>query len=263
MHPTGGWPRARVFGYEIDRVEKATLMSWAAELEQGDKPRRVVTANLNYLSLARKDADLARLIQTGDVVVADAQPLVWAAQALGEPVPERITGHDLVAACLKTAADRDLSVFFLGGVPGVAAKAAENVRARYPNIRIMAHEGGRFDARGKAEMHADLVRIIHEFKPHFLFVALGVPKQDYWLAANLEELGVPFSSGIGQVFDVIAGRLKRAPMWMQRASLEWFYQMQQEPKRLWRRFIIGCTPTAVMLAGSVMKERILNGRRPL
>jgi N-acetylglucosaminyldiphosphoundecaprenol N-acetyl-beta-D-mannosaminyltransferase len=256
------WPRARVYGYEIDRVSKATLMDWAAGLRQGDRPRRIVTANLNYLTLARTNPELEHMIKSADVVVADAQPLVWAAQALGEPMPERITGHDLVAECLRTAWSRNLSVFFLGGVPGVALKAAEKVRERYAGIRIMAHEGGRFSDKGKAEMHQDLVKMIHEFRPHFLFVALGVPKQDYWLADNLEELGVPFSSGIGQVFDVIAGRLKRAPAWMQKASLEWFYQMQQEPQRLWKRFILGCTPTAVRLAGSVLVERITNGRRP-
>lgn len=244
--------RIEILGFPMDQVSSAELMQWChAQVE----PQHIVTLNLNYLTLVRNMPKLAKIVRNADMVVADAMPLVRVASWLNQPFPEKITGHDLVERSAEHAAKHGLGVLLLGGGPGVANSAAETLSTRYPGLRIKGTDHGGFDANGVPDDKDQLFRMVHEFQPHFLFVALGVPKQDYFIAEHLEELKVPVTAGIGCVFDVLAGNIKRAPDWMQRASLEWLFQMLQEPKRLWKRFILGCIPTAVRLGWFTLKTK--------
>jgi len=243
-----------ILGFKMDRISVPELMEWCHNQET---PRHIVTLNLNYLTLVRKLPNLNDVVKSADMIVADAMPLVRVADWLKQPFPEKITGHDLVDTCAEYASKHDLGVFFLGGGPGVADAAAQMLASRYSGLRIKGTDHGGFDADGVPEDKDALFQEIQEFQPHFLFVALGVPKQDYFIANHLHELNVPISAGIGCVFDVLAGRINRAPQWMQDASLEWLFQMLQEPKRLWKRFILGCIPTAIRLAWFALKAKCL------
>lgn len=246
-------PRINLLGFEIDQISSNDLMKWCHAQRE---PRHIVTLNLNYLTLVRKLPKLASIVKSADMVVADAMPLVRVAGWLGHPFPEKITGHDLVEMSAEYAASNNLGVFLLGGGPGIAVAAAEALAAKYPGLRVKGTSHGGFDVDGVPDEKDTLVSEIRDFEPHFLFVALGVPKQDYFISGHMQELGVPVSAGIGCVFDVLAGRIHRAPRWMQQASLEWLFQMLQEPQRLWKRFILGCVPTAVRLAWYAMKAKL-------
>ncbi len=242
-----------ILGFDMDRISVPELLNWCHSQQT---PQHIVTLNLNYLTLVKKLPKLDSVVKSADMVVADAMPLVRVAGWLKQPFPEKITGHDLVDTCSEYASKHDLGVFFLGGAPGVADAAAQAQADRYPGLRIMGTDHGGFDADGIPERRDELIKTIKDFEPHFLFVALGCPKQDYFIAAHRDELNVPISSGIGCVFDVLAGRINRAPQWMQNASLEWLFQMLQEPKRLWKRFILGCIPTAFRLAWFALKAKL-------
>lgn len=246
-------PRINLLEFDLDRIQPDQLMRWCHDQTA---PQHIVTLNLNYLTLVQKLPKLKAIVKSANMTIADAMPLVRVAQFLNQPFPEKITGHDLVDLSAEYSSKHDLGVFLLGGGPGVAQAAADALASKYPGLRITGTDHGGFDADGIPEDRDKLVADIQEFRPHFLFVALGVPKQDYFIAAHREILEVPISAGIGCVFDVLAGRINRAPQWMQKASLEWLFQMVQEPKRLWKRFILGCIPTAFRLAWFAMKAKV-------
>ena len=222
-----------------------SLLERFASFIREDTPHQVVTVNLQFLSEARKNRVFAQVINSADVVVADGMPLVWMSRLLGVPVPQRITGHDLLSQCAALAAEKGHAIFLLGGAPGVAEEAADRLRQAYPGLRVRGTGHGHFPSRGAAEQQAELVSDIREFRPQFLFVALGCPKQDYWVHDYLQELGVPVCLGVGGTLDVYVGRLKRSPVWMQRFGLEWIYRLQQEPRRLWRRYMLEDLPSHI------------------
>ncbi|MCS7303668.1 MAG: WecB/TagA/CpsF family glycosyltransferase [Thermoguttaceae bacterium] len=215
------------FAQTVDRVE------WL--IRQG-KPSFFITANLHYALLCQQDARLQRVNQKAAFLTADGMPLVWISRLLGQPIPERVTGADLLWALCQRAAQRDYGVFFLGGQPGVAQRAASLLQARYPGLRIVGMEAPLFEQLGRNE-HAQLVHRIRQAKPDLLFVALGQPKGELWLAEHIEQLGVPAAVQIGAGLDFVAGRQRRAPGWIRQIGLEWFWRFLCEPGRLGPRYL--------------------------
>lgn len=258
---TRGWgladerPRARILDLELDRVTVGAVMERIKGFIQQDTPHQIVTVNLQFVSVARKNREFAQLINQSDLVVADGMPLVWMSRLLPAPIPERITGQDLFSQCAALAAEKGYGVFLLGGAPGAAREAAAKLTTVYPGLRVTGTEHGRFPQRGPAENQEALVQALREFKPRFLFVGLGCPKQDFWIRDNMQHLGVPVCVGVGGTFDVFAGRLKRSPAWMQRCGVEWAFRLQQEPRRLWKRYLMQDLPTALRIFTSVFRSR--------
>jgi N-acetylglucosaminyldiphosphoundecaprenol N-acetyl-beta-D-mannosaminyltransferase len=165
----------------------------------------------------------------------DGQPLVWASRILGSPLPEKISGADLVDPLLARAGRRGWRVFLVGGAPGSARTAAQRFAAAY-GVQIAGVEDGRIDL---AEGPADdaLVERIRQARPHLVLVALGAPKQEIWIAARRARLAPAVSLGVGAALDFAAGAVRRAPRWMQPAGLELRYRLVQEPRRLARRYL--------------------------
>jgi N-acetylglucosaminyldiphosphoundecaprenol N-acetyl-beta-D-mannosaminyltransferase len=158
----------------------------------------------------------------------------WASHALGNPLPERVAGSDLVPQLLALAAKNNHKVFFLGGEPAVAAEAVRRVCAAHPGLTA-SHYSPPF--RPLAEMnHAEIIQRVREAAPQILFVSFGCPKAEKWIAQHLRELGVPVCIGVGATIDFLAGHFRRAPVWMQRSGLEWLYRLGQEPRRLGGRY---------------------------
>ena len=150
------------------------------------------------------------------------------ARVLGLPVAERVSGVDLVARICERAADKGYAVFLLGALPGVAEDAARSLQSRCTGLRIVGTRDGYFSPEDEPKV----VQEIAEAKPDILFVGLGAPRQEKWISRHMEALQVPVAIGVGGTFDVLAGRAKRAPEWMQRAGLEWLYRLLREPSRL-------------------------------
>lgn len=191
----------------------------------------VVTANAEIIMLAQKDPAYKRLLrEEADLVLPDGAGTVWAGNYLGYTVPERVAGYDLYLRLLEQAARRQIPVYFFGGAPGVAEAAAAEGRRRWPGLQVAGCRNGYF----QPEEEAAIVQDINQSGAQMLFAALGAPKQEQWLLRHARELAPLLRMGIGGSFDVLAGRVKRAPEWMQKARLEWFYRLLKQPSRFKR-----------------------------
>lgn len=208
-----------------------------------DRPRYVCTGNLDHLVIAGRDPAFRELYKKADLVVADGAPVVWLSRiAGGSPLPERVAGSDLFWEIARVSGEANLKLFFLGGRPGAGARAAELALQRYPGARIVGTycpPRETFDTKAERDR---IRRMIRRAEPDILLVALGAPKQEKWIAANKDELGVPVSIGVGGSFEMAAGMRRRAPRWLQRTGLEWLYRLAQEPARLFRRYVVDDLP---------------------
>lgn len=196
-------------------------------------PSYFITANLYYAMVTDENADLPAINERAAFVLADGMPLVWAARGR---LPERVTGSDLIFRICERAAARGHRLYFLGGAPGVGDEAAAKLRARYPGVQIVGIEAPDMGALTADDTAALLCRV-REAKTDLLFVALGQPKGERWMAAHIEALGVPLCVQVGATLDFVAGRVKRAPRWMQKTCVEWVFRMLQEPRRLGPRYL--------------------------
>lgn len=191
----------------------------------------VVTANAEIIMMAQEDAEYRRLLlEDTDIILPDGAGTVWAGNYLGYTVKERVAGYDLYVRLLEESAARGFKVFFLGGTPGVAEAAAEEGRRRWPELQVVGCRDGYF----KPEEEDAIVAEINASGADILFAALGAPKQEKWLQRHAKALKPYLLMGIGGSFDVLAGKVKRAPKWMQEARLEWFYRLCKQPKRFVR-----------------------------
>ncbi|MCL5946515.1 MAG: WecB/TagA/CpsF family glycosyltransferase [Chloroflexi bacterium] len=233
--------RITLLDVRIDVVDLWETMQFVREAIASRRPHQIVTVNVDFLKLARGDTGYRHLLNTADLAVADGMPLVWASRLMGMPLPQRITGMDLMLGCAELAAREQRRMFFLGGTEGVAHQAAERLQERFPGLIIggvYAPPMGSFSPHE----HARMVRCIREACPDMLFVAFGAPRQDIWIREHMAELRVPVAVGVGGTFNFLAGRVRRAPVWMQDTGLEWLFRLQQEPKRLWRRYLLQDLP---------------------
>ena len=229
--------------HRVTRAQALELLErWIAE-RQGT--RLVMTPDTPALLRARRDPALLEAYEQADLVTPDGAGLVWASRTLNpeNPLPMRVSGIDLLEAFCARAAERGYRVFFLGAAPGVAQEAAARLQARHPKLKVVGARHGYFSA----EEEPSIVRAIGRARPDALFVGLGVPKQELWMVrhrAELAELDVPVVMGVGGAFDVLAGRLPRAPERWRRLGLEWLWRTLREPwrvRRVWRLplFVLG------------------------
>jgi N-acetylglucosaminyldiphosphoundecaprenol N-acetyl-beta-D-mannosaminyltransferase len=194
---------------------------------------QIATVNPEFVMAAQKDADFLALLQTADLSIPDGVGLLWAARMMGERLPERVAGSELVYHLAGLAAEKGCPVFLLGAAPGVADAAAAVLKNHYPTLIIAGTYAGSPDP---AENDA-IVQHINDSAAALLFVAYGAPKQDKWIARNRENLTpVRAAIGIGGAFDFITGRSVRAPQWMQKLGIEWLHRLYHEPWR-WRRML--------------------------
>jgi len=194
------------------------------------QPHFVVTANAEMVMQAQEDDELFTILKQADLVLADGAGVVWASKHNGCPLPERVAGADLVNRILSLAASKQYRIFLLGAAPGVAEQAVIRAKSAYRGIEICGVKDGFFTTGEEAAV----IAAIRAAKPDILLVGLGVPRQEKWLWHNKELLGTPVCMGVGGVIDVLAGVSKRAPLWMQKASLEWAYRLIKQPSRIGR-----------------------------
>jgi N-acetylglucosaminyldiphosphoundecaprenol N-acetyl-beta-D-mannosaminyltransferase len=195
----------------------------------------VVTPNVDFLVKAQRDAELRTILVNADLVLCDGKPIVWASHLLGEPLPGRVAGSDLIPLLLQRAAQRGWRVFLLGGSPGVAAEAARRIGASHPLLPPVAHFSPAF--RPLEEMdNGEIISRIRAARPHIMLVCFGCPKQEKWISRNRHLLDVPVLIAAGATVDFLAGNMARAPVWMRRSGTEWVFRLLQEPRRLASRY---------------------------
>ena len=222
--------RVNILGVAVDAVTMPEAVAAVEYYMDARAGVTVATANAEMIMRATKDAALRDVLAAAALVVPDGAGTVWAARHLGHAMPERVAGYDLVQELLRRAPAAHRRVYFFGAAPGVAEKAKAKAEQLYPGIEIVGVRDGFFSA----DMNDAIISDIRTARPDLLLVALGVPKQEKWIHEHLARLGVPVAIGVGGTLDVMAGVMKRAPRWMQKAKLEWLIRGMLQPKRAGR-----------------------------
>ncbi len=230
--------KVNILGIKVDRVGMAETIARVEKFIAEGKPRIVITPNVDHLIKARKDKEFKAIYENADLSVPDGVPLLWAAKFLGTPLVERVNGTDLFEALCACAAERGYRVFFLGAAPGVAVEAARKLTRRHPRLKVVGVYSPPFDFFNSFGENQKIEASIRAARPNILFVGLGAPKQEKWIARHRHKLQVPVSVGIGASFEYVAGLTVRAPRWMQRPGLEWLYRIIENPSRYWKRYFV-------------------------
>lgn len=256
--------RVRVDDVAFDKVTmRETVSRIVAMARKRDRARYVCTGNLDHLVIVSRDEAFKAAYDNADLVVADGAPIVWLSKLAATDeqaiLPERVAGSDLFWELAKASSETGVRLFFLGGVPGAAAKAAQIAEKRYPGAKIIGTYCPPFETFNTEEEQRRIRDVVRSANPDILLVAFGAPKQEKWIAANKDLLGVPVSIGVGGSFEMAAGMLKRAPKWVQQLGLEWFYRFAQQPKRLFQRYFVDDLP---YLLGAAVRTAIARVRGP-
>jgi N-acetylglucosaminyldiphosphoundecaprenol N-acetyl-beta-D-mannosaminyltransferase len=256
---------AVLLGTPIDDVTlDETLDIVAAMVTEGRRSGRchqIATVNVDFVVNAADDDALRAVMVDTDLAIPDGMGVVWGARLLGTPIRERTAGADLVPALVARAAHEGWRVCLFGGAPGVAAQAAELMRRDAPTADIVVVDAPRVEADGTTD--PDVVAAVRDVGADIVAVALGNPKQERWIARHGAAIGAPVAIGIGGTLDFLIGTTTRAPMWMQRAGLEWIHRAASEPRRLVGRYahdLVVFGPALVRLAWVGRRRRPRDGR---
>jgi N-acetylglucosaminyldiphosphoundecaprenol N-acetyl-beta-D-mannosaminyltransferase len=245
-----------LLGCRIDALTMSETLDRVEQIIRQGEPAQHVVINVAKVVMMNRDDRLQGIIRNCALVNADGQAIVWVASILKKPLPERVAGIDLMIALLKLAETKRYTVYFLGAHEEVLARFLDTVSGQFPGLRIAGSRNGYF-SEGES---FDVVRQIRRAGPDILFVGISSPKKEYWLAENLTALNVPFVMGVGGSFDVLAGKVRRAPRWMQKAGLEWLYRVLQEPRRMWKRYLVGNTKFILLVIREYFKTRFSASR---
>ena len=238
-----------ILGLAVNRITMEELLQATQECIESRKQLLLGVVNVAKVVNARKNSLLRESLERADIIVADGQPLIWLSRLLGSPLPERIPGIDVMYELLREANDKHYGIYFLGARREVLQGVIEIVRRDYPGIRVAGYRDGYFD-KDEEERVAEDVRDSHA---DIIFVAISPPKKEIFLDKWQELMAVPVCHGVGGSFDVLAGITKRAPVWMQNSGLEWLYRLSQEPRRMWKRYLITNTIFLKLCFGAVLR----------
>ncbi|QQE78738.1 WecB/TagA/CpsF family glycosyltransferase [Alicyclobacillus sp. SO9] len=228
----------RIQHIAFSQVTKAEVLQLISECVNGAcGGGQIVTVNSDILLKSERDKELARIIHNAWLVTPDGTPIIWLSRLIGNPLPERVTGADLVVDICKESEKAGLAIFFLGGNPGVAELAKHRAEEKWHGANIVSTYCPSPEELMDSALSARIVDKINDSGANVLLVGLGAPKQEKWIDRHREEIRPPVLIGVGASFDFLAGTLPRAPKWMQVVGLEWLFRLITEPRRLWRRYL--------------------------
>lgn len=232
----------KIFGVRVDNVslDEATNKIEAFLKDEGLKT--IYTPNTEIVMACKEDKKLRNIVNSGDLIIPDGIGLIYASNIKKKPLKERVTGFDLSIKILEIANRGGYSLYLLGGKEGIAKKAGEKIKEKYPNINIVGYHHGYFKGSHLGEKdHPEEIAIVDEIcekKPDIIFVGLGFPKQEIWIHENKERLQAKVIIGNGGTMDILSGNIKRAPEIFQKLGLEWFYRLIKEPSRIKRQLVL-------------------------
>lgn len=218
----------------IDSLTMTETLDVINQSIQNNHPLHHCVVNAAKLVNMRKDPQLRESVVNSDIINADGQAVVWAARLLGKKIPERVAGIDLMEKLVEMAHQNQYKIFFLGAKDAVVQTVVSKYAEKYSSDIIAGYRNGYF----KKEEEDEVAHQIRNSGAHILLVAITSPKKEIFLNQHKDLINTPFIMGVGGSFDVVAGEVKRAPHWMQRNGLEWFYRVIQEPKRMWKRYLV-------------------------
>lgn len=252
MHDTG---RVRMFGLPIDALTLEETAQKARRMAKSGKPHQHVVVNAAKVVAAQEDERLARVIDSCDLVSADGMSIVWAGRLLGAKLPERVPGIDLMVRLLELASEDGSSVYLLGAKRTVVEALAAQLRRSHPGLNIVGARDGYW------ENDDEIVAAVRHAHPQYLFLGIPSPRKEFWLRRWLPELEAGLVMGVGGSFDVLAGLRHRAPRWAQGHGLEWLWRLLQEPRRMWRRYLVGNARFSWLVAYEWGRQRFGNSTR--
>lgn len=240
-----------LFGLSLSCMTYAETLDWLEQEILQRPPARacVFSANVDQLIRHRNDPSFRKTYEFADLVVPDGMPVVWSSRLAGQPVPERVTGIDLMLGLCQRAADKGYRCFLLGSEPEICAQAVEVLQHNVPGLLICGCHHGYFRDDGP------VMEAIHHARGDILFVGMGSPRQEIWLQNNFSRLPCRLALPVGGSFEVLAGRRRRAPALLQKSGMEWAWRMLQEPRRLGRRYLIEDLRFLPMALGEIRARR--------
>ena len=247
-----------VLGVPVSIVDMAAALAVIDGWIAARRHEFVCLRDVHGVMACQDDPELMRIHRRAGMVAPDGVPLVWLGRLMGHQGIRRVCGPDLLPALCEHSLARGTRHFFYGGAPGVAERLAERLRARFPGLEVAGTHTPPFRPLSEAE-DAAVVAKIDESRADIVWIGLGTPKQERWMAAHLGRLEAPVMLGVGAAFDFHAGTVRRAPAWMQRSGLEWLFRLVSEPRRLWRRYLV-LAPRFVVLVALQVLGLTRNGR---
>jgi len=244
--------RVDILGVAIDKMTMRDVIETAEEYISSRRQLLLGVVNVAKVVNIRKDERLRQSIEQADIVLADGAPLVWLSRLLGRPLPGRVAGIDIMVELLKAADKKHWRVYFLGARPEALSRLIEVVKKDFPGVLIAGYRDGYFT---EAQEEA-VAKSIRDSNADILFVGISPPKKEIFLSKWHQYLDIRVCHGVGGSFDVLAGITKRAPLWMQKSGLEWFYRLLQEPRRMWKRYLVTNTVFILLGVGAVIRARL-------
>lgn len=224
-----------VFGIRLDNLTLEEAADKVAEFAREGRGRTVFFVNAHCVNVAFSDPDYMELLQKADLVLPDGIGIRLAGLILKQKIRDNVNGTDLFPVLCERLAQASSSVFLLGALPGLAERVAMWIERKHPGLLVAGTYHGYFGPE-EEEM---VVERIASSRAQVLLVAMGVPKQEKWIARNIRKCGVGVALGVGGLFDFYSGRIPRAPKWMRQVGMEWLFRLAMEPRRLWKRYLIG------------------------
>jgi N-acetylglucosaminyldiphosphoundecaprenol N-acetyl-beta-D-mannosaminyltransferase len=242
-------PRVSLFGISIHNLTMAEAVDDVVDRAREHRRTVVSFVNAHCVNIAWNDPAYREALRSGDLTFADGSGMRLAGRLLRRPLRDNVNGTDMFPALVSATAGTGLRLYLLGARPGVADGVADWIRATSPSTVVAGADHGYHGVDG----HDALVERIRSARPDILFVAMGVPGQEEWLVAHLEATGAPVGIGVGGLFDMVSGRIPRAPAWMRRFGIEWIWRLAKEPGRMWQRYLVG----NVVFVVHALHERLL------
>lgn len=225
-----------ILGVPIDAVtrDEAGIITENLIKESNKSCKMIFAPNVEFIMYAQKDKEFFDILKQSSLSTPDSIGVIIGAKLQKKSFPERIPGQSYFRKIIELSNEKGYSIYLLGGKPGIPEKAKENLEKIFPNVNIIGYHHGYFDENEEKEVISE----INELKPNVLFVALGAPRQEKWIYNHRNELKVDVATGQGGTYDYEAGKIKRAPVWVQKIGMEWFWRLCREPKRIKRQLVL-------------------------
>ena len=244
-----------MFDIGFDNFDFKDLMSYIDTAVSSREPSYMVTCNVDHLVKLKGDIHFRQVYKEAGVTLADGMPIVWASRLLGTPLKQRVAGSDILTELGYQFELKRYRIFFLGAAEGVAEAAKHELLQRFPAMNIVGCFSPSYGYETDEAENEKIVTMLREAKPDIVFVGVGAPKQEKWIHRYYKEYRAPVSVGIGATFDFLAGTVKRAPRLFQRSGTEWLWRLLQEPRRLWKRYLIEDAQFMKLLINELKKKR--------
>jgi len=242
-----------LLGMPIQKIRMEELLDCCDQAIAQKQTLMLGMVNVAKLVNSRKDPALYRSVAESDLIVADGQGVVWLSRLAGCPLPERVAGIDVMFGLMQRASEKHYRIFFLGARPDVLEKVVQKAQQIYPGFQVAGYHDGYFDLEKSGKKVAEQIR---DSSADILFVAITPPKKEIFMDRWKQVINVPVCHGVGGSFDILAGVVKRAPLWMQKCGMEWFYRVLQEPRRMWKRYLVTNTVFLSLALREILRARL-------